>query len=83
MEELSTIASNGGLLELWNEYDANNTPEARFIHELDALEMAGQAIAYRRSGQLSPSAASQFIASARRRIQSPDLLKLLDDLSLR
>lgn len=37
-------------LDLWEELQAGRTPEARFIHEVDKLEMAFQANVYERSG---------------------------------
>lgn len=77
---LAALADMPELIALWKEYDQNSTPEARFIHELDALEMASQAIAYQRSGRLGPAAAQQFIASASGRIHTPKLCKVLADL---
>lgn len=37
-------------LELWEEFEAGNTEEARFVRQLDRLEMAFQAAVYERQG---------------------------------
>ncbi|GEM_PF-66447 len=77
---LAALAGMPELIALWTEYDQESTPEARFIHELDALEMASQATAYQRSGSLSSAAARQFFDAASGRIHTPQLSKLLTDL---
>lgn len=81
MEKLADAAGAPELVTLWDEYDQSNTPEARFIHELDALEMATQAISYQWAGHLKPAAVRQFLASASSRIHSPQLRKLFDGLA--
>lgn len=43
---LANIDNNGELLELWNEYNDNTTPEAIIIKQLDKLEMSIQAVEY-------------------------------------
>jgi 5'-deoxynucleotidase YfbR-like HD superfamily hydrolase/N-acetylglutamate synthase-like GNAT family acetyltransferase len=79
-KQLAGCAGMPELIALWQEYHQNSTPEARFIHELDALEMASQAISYQRNGCLSSTAAQPFLTSASSRIQSRQLCKLLADL---
>lgn len=50
------------LLEIWAEYVENRSPEARFVHALDRLDMAFQALRYAAEG--APTA--EFLESARR-----------------
>lgn len=38
------------ILALWREYEANETPEAQFVNQLDKLEMGLQALIYRKQG---------------------------------
>ena len=45
----SGLGEAGGLLkERFEEYQRNRTPEARFVHALDKLDMALQALSYQR-----------------------------------
>jgi putative hydrolases of HD superfamily len=60
---------------IWEEYEAGATPEARFVKQVDKLEMALQAAAYDRQGY---DGLNEFFESARRAIDDPDLLQLLD-----
>jgi len=51
------------LLKIWQEYEDNLTPEAQFVHMLDKLDMALQAILYQ------PQANTQeFLDSAKKQI---------------
>ncbi len=68
-EAMRTIAAplpNGEeLVGLWLEYDAGETPIARFVKACDKLDMALQAAIYRRERGLDTS---EFIASALARL---------------
>ena len=59
----STIRSNYRML--WEEYQTNKTQIARFVHKLDKLEMAMQAIQYINDGYPNKSLIT-FLSSARR-----------------
>lgn len=37
---------NSNMLEWWEEYDRNDTPEALFVHAMDKIDMALQAMLY-------------------------------------
>ena len=50
---------------IWQEYQANKTRAAKFVHKLDKLEMAIQSIQYINQGY-SSKVLLQFFASARR-----------------
>jgi len=73
----SLLSSRDRIIGLWNEYEAAETPEARFVRQIDKLEMAFQAAAYER---MSHCNLNEFKASARDQIQEPELLELLDRL---
>ena len=62
------------LLALWEEYAENQSPEARFVHDLDKLEMGVQAERYRRQRGADTS---EFLESARADLDAPALLALL------
>ncbi len=65
------------LLTRWRAYEAQADPEARFVKQLDRLDMALQAVAY--SGPEHDL--GEFLDSARAAIHDPDLRALLDRLS--
>lgn len=65
----------------WPAYDAQDDAEARFVHELDRLDMAVQAVAYALDGRLDTP--EEFLASARRAIHTPSLMDVLDALAAR
>jgi len=67
--------SRADLIELIEEYQAQETPAARFVHQLDRLDMAYQALRYARN---TGADTSEFIQSARKAIQHPSLLEALD-----
>lgn len=65
------------LFAAWTAYEQQADAEARFVRQLDGLDMAMQARRYAVRG-LDPS---EFLGSARRKLVDPDLLALLDDLA--
>lgn len=64
-------------LALWEDYESGASPEARFVREVDRLEMGLQAMIYRAEGLVDPT---DFIASARSAVSSPALRSLLEAL---
>jgi putative hydrolase of HD superfamily len=69
----------GGLqyLALWDEYEAQSTPEARFVRQIDRLEMGLQASVYERQGL---GDLSEFYASADAALSAPELRAILEGL---
>ena len=65
--------------KLWKEYSSNQTDEAKIVHQIDKLEMALQAINYQKEG-ISREKLKPFLESARKEIQDPMLLDILDQL---
>ncbi|HET7838754.1 MAG TPA: HD domain-containing protein [Rectinemataceae bacterium] len=63
-------------LDLWEEFERGESPEARFVRELDRLEMGLQAALHRAEGH---PGMEEFFASARRSVSSPALRSLLED----
>lgn len=62
-------------LALWEEFEAGLSPEARFVRELDRLEMGLQAAAYRAEGN---GRMGEFFESARRSVSAPGLRAMLE-----
>jgi len=65
------------LIQIWEAYEAQDHPEARFVRQLDRLDMAIQAVAYTRLG--SPDL-TEFLDSADAVVQHPLLRPILDAL---
>ena len=61
-------------LALWEEFEAGTSPEARFIRQLDRLEMGIQAVLLKSEGFAQMD---EFIESARKSVTHRDLQKLL------
>ncbi|HSU15607.1 HD domain-containing protein [Longimicrobium sp.] len=80
MLRLAALAGDDSLAALWREYDAAESPEARFVKELDKLETAFQAAEYEQRGDAPPGALDEFRANADARLTSPVPRALLDAL---
>jgi putative hydrolase of HD superfamily len=65
-------------LSVWEEYEAGETPEARFVRQIDRLEMALQASVYRHQGMLGME---EFFETTRRALSDPALLRLLEEIA--
>jgi putative hydrolase of HD superfamily len=61
---------------LWHAYEAQEDAEARFVRQLDRLDMALQAVVYAREGV---DGMSEFVASAARVVSHPRLVPLLEE----
>lgn len=59
----------------WHAYEAQADPEARFVRQLDRLDMALQALAYAQAGA---AGMEEFVASAARVVEHPSLVTVLD-----
>ena len=66
-------------LSLWQEYEDNVTPEARFVKQIDRLEMALQAAVYQKQGVVD---GSEFIASAEQALTDPALRVVLAEIAV-
>ncbi len=60
---------------LWDEYQLNNSEEAKIVHQLDRLEMALQAKIYSNEGH-SKEKLDSFFNSAKNEITTPKLLEM-------
>ena len=76
MASLCAALPNGDrLLALWHNYEAQQDPEARFVRQLDRLDMAIQAAHYHQTTGIDTT---EFIDSAAQVIKDPTLVALLD-----
>lgn len=75
MVSLTTGLPGGAdALALWRAYEDQADAEARFVRQLDALDMALQAVAYAREAGLDPA---EFLESAAQRVEDPLLVEFL------
>lgn len=75
------ILNNAGMdeyLDIFDEYTANETPEAQFVRQLDKLEMAIQARRYEISSGID---LGEFYVNARNHITNQILLDILDQVT--
>jgi putative hydrolase of HD superfamily len=64
-------------LALWEEYEQQRSPEARFVRQIDRLEMALQASVYEQQGLAD---LSEFFDSVREFLSEPQLQTILEEL---
>ncbi len=62
-------------LQIWQEYQENNSPESKIVHQIDRLEMALQAKIYEKEGYPQEKLES-FFESAKTGITDPKLKQL-------
>ena len=71
------LPAGAGCLSLWEEFEQGETPEARFVRQIDRLEMGLQAGVYAAQGLVQPD---EFFASARLALEDARLIELMDEL---
>lgn len=74
---LAKLPRGAAYVALWEEYEAGHSPEARFVRQLDRLEMALQASVYEHQGLAD---LSEFFAAVRPALARPELQALLGQL---
>jgi putative hydrolases of HD superfamily len=71
----SKLPGGANWLSLWEEFERNETAEARFVRQIDRLEMGLQAGIYALQRQVDPD---EFFASARQGLEDAHLGDLLN-----
>mgnify|MGYP003519284717 FL=1 len=67
-------------IDLWNDYQSNNSNESKIVHQIDKLEMALQAKIYSDDGY-SKEKLSVFFDFVKKEITDPKLLDLFKKIS--
>jgi len=70
------------MLALWKEYDDNETPEAKLVHDLDKVEMVLQALEYTRDKRTCEGL-EEFFKTSGPRIQTDKGKELWDEIHRR
>jgi putative hydrolase of HD superfamily len=73
----STLKGGQALIRLFHEFETQTSPEAKFLKEIDALEMTLQAVFYEKKHGVNPET---FFQSAETSIHSPLILKLFQEI---
>ncbi|MCB9685089.1 MAG: HD domain-containing protein [Alphaproteobacteria bacterium] len=80
MGVLAALLPRGGeLARTWRAYEAQADPEARFVRQLDRVDMALQAAWYAREQGRD---LREFLGSARRVVDHPVLVGILDEIDV-
>jgi putative hydrolase of HD superfamily len=74
---LGKLPGDSELIGLWQEYADQSSAEARFVRQVDRLEMAMQGSVYQHQGVIN---AEEFFQSARKVIDDENLLREMDGL---
>ena len=77
LDDLPTKIKND-YYDIWNDYKDNLSSEAKFVHELDRLEMALQGKIYEKDND--PEKIKPFLTSAVEQIMDDDLKKILIEI---
>lgn len=84
MHELAGSSPRGAALAAsWDDYERGVDAEARFVRQLDRLDMALQAVRYAQRAPDRREALIEFVQSAARVVDHPVLRPLLDELTRR
>lgn len=71
------LPNGAAYIDLWEEYERGDTPEARLVRQLDRLEMALQAGVYALQAGLEPA---EFFSTTHAALREPALLALLEEI---
>ncbi len=72
--------TNKKIIQLWDEYEHRVTPEAKFVYEIDKLEMLLQASEYKRKYKNTKIDFSEFYTYVQTRATHPKIIKILKKL---
>ena len=76
------FASQPEMLLLWQEYQENKTPEAKFVHDLDKVEMVLQAWEYQSTNRTTENL-EEFFQTSESRIQTEKGKELWNEIRQR
>ncbi len=80
MKSLFKNVDGNNIVELWDEYEKRESPEAKFIYELDKIETLLQAFEYERKYKDKKIDLSEFWIYIEKKIKDQKLLEILNIL---
>lgn len=72
--------TNKKIIQIWDEYEHGVTPEAKFVYQIDKMEMLLQAFEYKRKYKNAKIDLSEFYTYVQTRTTHPKLLEILAKL---
>ena len=80
VRKLSSLSGNPEILELWKEFEAQKTPEARFVKDIDRLATIMQAVEYHKKGNYRKPLPPFWDEKGLSSVKDPELRKFLDSV---
>ena len=80
VRKLSSLAGDPEILRIWEEFEAQKTPEARFVKDLDRLATIIQAMEYHMKGNYKKPLPPFWDGKGISSIKDPGLRKFLDSV---
>jgi putative hydrolase of HD superfamily len=77
LQVLSKLPNGAAYVALWAEYEASSSSEARFVKQIDRLDMGLQASVYEQQGMID---SSEFLTSVEAVLTAPELQPILAEL---
>lgn len=78
VEIFSKFPNGNSYISLWKEYEEENTPEAKFLRQIDILEAAFQSVVYRL--QYKNDKVDDFLPWTQKRLKDKFLINLIKEL---
>ncbi len=70
----------GKVQQLWEEYEQRDSPEARFVKDMDMVDMCLQAIKYIQDGKVAAGEMDEFFTTTRQNITTDTGRQVLEQL---
>jgi len=80
MRKLASLAGSPEMLRLWEEFEAQKTPESRFVKDTDRLATILQAVEYHRKGNYKKPLPPFWDEKGISMIKDPELRKFLESV---
>jgi putative hydrolase of HD superfamily len=77
MKKLASLSGDKEILELWNEFEGQKTPEARFVKDIDRLATIFQAVEYHRKGNYRKPLPPFWDGKGVSSVKDPELKRVL------
>lgn len=78
MESLFEKVNGNNIIQLWEEYTKNESPESKFVRQLDKIETLLQALEYEKKYQNEKVDLNEFWDYAKDKIKDPLMLDILE-----
>jgi putative hydrolase of HD superfamily len=80
VRKLSSLAGDPEILRIWEEFEEQKTPEARFVKEIDRLATIVQAVEYHKKGNYKKPVEGFWDEKGLSSVKDPELRKFLNSV---